>query len=155
MNGEYYIEKIQEYHPIIDMLLEHHVKSGNKTLVITLEGDLGSGKTTFTQELGRCLGVIEPITSPTFTVMKQYELKQQHFDLLVHIDAYRFETVEEAKPLRLEEVFNFPRAVVCVEWPERISNLIPSEAVALTISIGENEKRSVTVSFLEKSGRSE
>lgn len=121
-------------------------------MVITLEGDLGAGKTTFTQELGRNLGVTEQVTSPTFTIMKQYELDHELFDTLVHIDAYRFESEEEARPLRLEEIFTIPRAIVCVEWPERIPSLIPKTATSLTISIIEDEKRLVTVQYPTSGG---
>ncbi|MCA9354082.1 MAG: tRNA (adenosine(37)-N6)-threonylcarbamoyltransferase complex ATPase subunit type 1 TsaE [Candidatus Kaiserbacteria bacterium] len=116
-----------------------------EVLVIALSGDLGAGKTTFTQELAKNLGVTEPITSPTFTIMKQYELSHDRFDTLVHIDAYRFEDESEAEPLRLKEVFTQPRTIVCVEWPEQIASYIPESAVRVDISITEGEVRVVTV----------
>ncbi len=129
-----------------------YATAGRKSVVITLQGELGAGKTTFTQELGRALGVTEPITSPTFTIMKRYELEQEDFDHLVHIDAYRFETEEEAVPLRLGEVFAIPRTIVCLEWPEQIKNLLPKDVVVVRISILEGEVRQVLVAYPE-SGR--
>lgn len=153
MNSEFVIDSLAGYRAVIVEVLQYHKTKGEMSLVLTLQGDLGAGKTTFTQELGRNLGVTEPITSPTFTIMKQYELSHELFDTLVHIDAYRFESEEEARPLRLEEVFAIPRTIVCVEWPERIPSLIPKAAVSLTISILEEEKRLVTVQYPNESGR--
>jgi tRNA threonylcarbamoyladenosine biosynthesis protein TsaE len=143
----------QELAEVGTEILAWHKARGGRTLVITLHGDLGAGKTTFTQQLGRELGVSEPITSPTFTIMRQYELQQKQYDSLVHIDAYRFETENEAKPLRLEEVFATPRAIVCVEWPERILSLLPKDVVSVVITIADGEERLVKIHFPEESGR--
>ena len=116
-----------------------------EVLIIALSGDLGAGTTTFTQQLAKSLGVTEPITSPTFTIMKQYELTHDQFDTLVHIDAYRFDNENEAEPLRLREVFAEPRTIVCVEWPEQIESYIPEAAVHVHIEITDGETRMVTV----------
>jgi len=113
---------------------------------ITLTGDLGAGKTTFTQQLAQHLGITDHVTSPTFGIMKGYELPDQHiFERLIHIDAYRIEDIAEAGPLRLEEVFNDPNNIVCLEWPEKIAEILPADRVEVTIKIGEGEERVVTV----------
>lgn len=112
-------------------------------VIIALSGELGAGKTTFVQELAKHLGVTEHVTSPTFTIMKRYELDTEQFDALVHIDAYRFETEAEAVPLRLAEVFTLPRTIICVEWPERISSLLPKSSQELHIDITGNGTRTV------------
>lgn len=119
------------------------------SLVLTLAGDLGTGKTTFTQVFGRYLGVEEVITSPTYTIIKQYTLDHELFDTLVHIDAYRLETIDEVKPLQLAEVFDRDKTLVCVEWPERIITSLPKVVVAVEISIKEGETRQVTVWYPE------
>jgi len=90
--------------------------------------------------------VVEVVTSPTFTIMKQYEIDNKDFDLMVHIDAYRIESEEEVEPLHLESVFNRTKTVVCIEWPERIRSIIPQHSVEILISIGENEVRQVSLS---------
>jgi tRNA threonylcarbamoyladenosine biosynthesis protein TsaE len=152
MQKSYQIDKPEEFGIVIADILYYQKMANEDILVVTLQGDLGAGKTTFTQELGKVLGVSEPIVSPTFTIMKSYELEHEQFDTLVHIDAYRFESEEEARPLRLEEVFSTARAIVCVEWPERISSLIPKTAVSVAITITEGEKRQVVVSYPERGG---
>lgn len=114
--------------------------------VVTLTGDLGAGKTTFTQQLAQYLGITESVVSPTFGIMKGYELDgHDQFDQLVHIDAYRIEDESEVGPLRLQEVFAQTRTLVCVEWPEQIPSVIPDTAIKVSISIGVGEERVVTV----------
>lgn len=122
---------------------------GDQTTAVTLAlvGDLGAGKTTFTQQLASHLGVEEPIVSPTFGIMKVYELSDhQYYDQLVHIDAYRIEDQNETGPLRLSELFTQPRTLVCVEWPERIANAMPQPVTTLTFAICEADTREVVVS---------
>ena len=126
---------------IVDLLTE----SEGDRVVILLSGDLGAGKTAFTQELGKYLGVKEKINSPTFIIMKSYQLDDKRFGYLVHIDAYRLDDEEEAKPLRLDEVFAVTGQIVCVEWPERISDFLPADAYRLQIEIKPDQSRIVTV----------
>lgn len=145
MKDSYTINAPQDFQRIITDVLTWSDQTGGETVVLALQGNLGAGKTTFTQQLAKQLGVTEPVTSPTFTIMKQYELPAGKFSNLVHIDAYRFESEAEAAPLRFGEVFAQPRAIVCVEWPEYIASLIPSSAVWLTIKNSEDETRTVTV----------
>lgn len=151
MDREYIVHEPESFVAVVEDILVYQRLQQLGTIVIALEGDLGAGKTTFTQILGKELGVTESITSPTFTIMKQYELDHELFAVLVHIDAYRFESEDEAVPLRLEEVFHIPRAIVCVEWPERIPTLLPKRAIAITISITDNEERNVKVRFPNES----
>lgn len=115
--------------------------------LITLTGDLGAGKTTFTQQLAAHLGITETVVSPTFVVMKSYDIPDHtDYNQLVHIDAYRFEDESEAGPLRLLELFQQPRTLICLEWPDRVTGILPEEKVAVTIEIKEGETRKVTVS---------
>ena len=114
--------------------------------IVTLTGDLGAGKTTFTQQLALHLGVTETVVSPTFGIMKVYELDDNlQFDQLVHIDAYRIEDMSEVGPLRFEELFKTSRTLICLEWPEKIAEIIPTEKVEVMIEIGVDESRVVTV----------
>ena len=145
MEEEYLIVKPEDFLLIINKIITWYKHTNLETLVIALQGDLGAGKTTFTQILGQSFGVREPITSPTFTIMKQYELENEYFDRLVHIDAYRIEDETEVLPLRLIEVFKKPRSVICVEWPEQIASVMPSTAMLVKISISENDVRKVTI----------
>lgn len=102
--------------------------------VITLSGDLGAGKTTFTQGLGQGLGISKLISSPTFTIMKQY-----HGALdLTHIDAYRLEGLHQ--DLGLDELIG-SEGVCVIEWPQQIPDLIPAERLAITITRLSEDKR--------------
>ncbi|MCA9363330.1 tRNA (adenosine(37)-N6)-threonylcarbamoyltransferase complex ATPase subunit type 1 TsaE [Candidatus Kaiserbacteria bacterium] len=142
LEQQYLVAKPEDFKPLIKQLIE----SESDNLIIALEGDLGAGKTTFTQELGKCLGVEEVITSPTFTIMKQYNLSDKKFKTLVHIDAYRIESEAEVEPLHIKELLENPNTVICIEWPENIREVIPSTAKKVTISISEGEQRQVTLS---------
>ncbi|MCA9356862.1 tRNA (adenosine(37)-N6)-threonylcarbamoyltransferase complex ATPase subunit type 1 TsaE [Candidatus Nomurabacteria bacterium] len=147
MNQEFVVGQPAEFSVVIKAVLEEFsVKKAEETLVIALVGDLGAGKTTFTQILGQTLGVTEHITSPTFTIMKTYSLNHNQFDNLVHMDAYRIEDETELVPLKFSEILNNPRTIVCIEWPEKISSIVPQSAIKIAIKIIDNEKRKVFVS---------
>lgn len=146
MNSEYQIKNPSDFQEVINDILNWYQESGQETLVITLQGDLGAGKTTFTQTLGKHLKIEEQITSPTFTIMKKYLIDDEQFEQLVHIDAYRIESEDEVGPLRLKEIIEQPRKIICIEWPERIATVIPDSAVQIAIEIGEGEIRTVKMS---------
>lgn len=142
MQLEWDIGQPSEFASLIEAVLSH---ISEDQAVFLLEGEVGAGKTTFTQAVGAVLGVTEPITSPTFTIMRRYETSHPRFRQLVHIDAYRFEAPEEALPLGLAEVLTEPNMLVCVEWPERIPGALPAAAWRLTFEITTGETRRVTI----------
>lgn len=142
MQLEWDIDQPSEFVSLIEVVLSH---VSDDQIVLLLEGEVGAGKTTFTQVVGAVLGVTEPITSPTFTIMRRYETSHLRFRQLVHIDAYRFEAPEEALPLGLAEVLTEPNALVCVEWPERIAGSLPAAAWRLRFEITAGESRWVTI----------
>lgn len=111
-----------------------------RPLILALEGELGSGKTTFIQGLARALGIREKIQSPTFVLMKVYNLDSKEsprlrsentFLRFVHVDAYRIERLAEARHLGLEDIFKDRDAIVVIEWADRIKKFIPRDAVWL------------------------
>lgn len=103
--------------------------------VIALHGELGAGKTTFTKAFAKLLGVASPVTSPTFVLMKTYDIgTHEYFKTLVHIDAYRLESSAEASPLRLSELFSDPQNLICIEWAERIANILPKDRLDITFA---------------------
>lgn len=102
---------------------------------ITLEGDLGAGKTTFTQALAKGLGVKRTVNSPTFTIMKQYEGRLP----LNHLDVYRLADSDE--DLGWDEIF-FGDAVSVVEWAHLIEPDLPTERLAIRIErVNDNARR--------------
>jgi len=113
--------------------------------VLCLEGDLGAGKTTFTQFLGNAMGITDAINSPTFTILKIYE----HDLPLYHIDAYRLEGV--GSDAELEE-FIYGEGVCVVEWYSYIHASIPNECLKMKIEWLSEDKRNVVI---EGSGKYE
>lgn len=94
--------------------------------LVTLEGDLGAGKTAFTKGLAKGLGIKRTVNSPTFTILKQYEGRLP----LNHLDVYRLEGSEE--DIGFDELFA-SGAVSVVEWAQFIEDYLPSERLAITI----------------------
>lgn len=106
--------------------------------VITLKGDLGAGKTTFTKGIGQALNIKSVINSPTFTIMKIHQ-----GDLtLYHIDAYRLDGV--GSDFDLEEYF-YQEGVCVIEWADIIKDILPKERLDITISITGEMSRTVTL----------
>ena len=103
------------------------VKPGD---VICLEGDLGAGKTTFTQGLAKALGVEGRVTSPTFCIVQEHRAKAPEVGrpgLLVHMDLYRLHGEDDVIAIGWED-YLAEGAVIVVEWPERAGSLIPQNA---------------------------
>lgn len=115
--------------------------------IIALHGDLGAGKTTFVQELGKILGVTEQITSPTFTIMKGYETTDDTFNTLIHMDAYRLEDISELTPLRFSEILATPSTLFCIEWAEKIKASLPSNVINLTLEVLDENTRSAHITL--------
>lgn len=104
--------------------------------VVLLNGDLGAGKTTFTQFVFAALGVKEVVNSPTFAILKSYQGKFK----LHHFDTYRI-TFEEAIEAGFDEIFNERDSIIFVEWSENISPLLPEKTIKVNIKcINENER---------------
>lgn len=105
--------------------------------LLTLQGELGAGKTAFVQALGRELRIAQTMQSPTYVIMKSYDIPKSSsavFEHLVHLDLYRLEAKKDLAALKLETVMNRPKTLVCVEWPERAEGVLPKADLALHFS---------------------
>jgi len=105
----------------------------DKAKVIALSGELGSGKTTLTQELGRILGIENNIISPTFVIMKIYNIDSNSiyyssFKKLIHIDAYRLESFSELLKIGWQELIEDKDNLIIVEWPEKVKGCFDSNS---------------------------
>lgn len=97
--------------------------------IYTLNGDLGVGKTVFTKGIARGLGIEEPVTSPTFTIIQEYNSGRLP---LYHFDVYRVGDPEEMYEIGYEDYF-YGQGICLIEWAQLIEELIPSEAVRIYI----------------------
>ena len=104
------------------------LKSGD---ILCLNGDLGAGKTTLTKSIGLGLGVDDYITSPTFSLINEYEGRVP----LYHFDVYRLENVEDLYDLGFDEYF-YGHGVSIIEWADKIEALLPKERIVLDIEKG-------------------
>lgn len=114
--------------------------------LITLSGELGAGKTAFTQAIARALGVAETVTSPTFVLEKIYSLGSEasKFKKLVHIDAYRLESGADLAPLGFDELIQDMGNLVLLEWPEKVADALPEPAVRIAFVSHEDGSRTIT-----------
>jgi len=108
--------------------------------IISLSGDLGSGKTTLTQALAKELGVSEEVTSPTFNLLNIYDSPHGQ---IYHFDLYRLENPEEIYNIGLEEALE--NHLTIIEWPEIAKDLLPEKTI--TIKISGNAKETRTYEF--------
>lgn len=105
--------------------------------VMALEGNLGSGKTTFVQGFARALGVKEKIQSPTFVLMKVYPLtKAKKFRHLIHIDCYRLDSPKDLLHLGFKDLVKDQDAIILIEWADRVRGLIPRSALWIKFKHG-------------------
>ena len=103
--------------------------------VYALIGDLGAGKTPLAKAIARGLGVTETLTSPTFTIVQEYETGRLP---LYHFDVYRVSDEDELFEIGLEDYFH--KGGVClVEWADLIEDLLPADVITITLSYGEEE----------------
>ena len=117
----------------------------NTASVIFLHGELGAGKTTFSQEIARALGVEDRVISPTFILKKEYKTTHPYFRKLIHIDAYRFNDIREARVLRMEDDLEEGDNLILIEWPEKVPNV--ESDVTVSFEVVDEETRDVTITY--------
>ena len=109
--------------------------------VLCLEGDLGAGKTTLTQSIAKGLEIKDYVTSPTFTIIKEYTGRLS----LYHMDAYRLDSEDDMYDLGYDEYINSD-GVCIIEWASNIKGLIPKSAITIKININyENNVRELNI----------
>jgi len=111
-------------------------------LIVGLEGDLGGGKTTFLQGLAKGLGIKEKILSPTFIIMRKFEIRNSKFETnskfkirefqtFYHVDCYRIQKQKEILDLGFKKIISNPKNIVAIEWADRIRKILPKKAIIL------------------------
>jgi tRNA threonylcarbamoyladenosine biosynthesis protein TsaE len=113
--------------------------------VVVLDGELGTGKTVFAKGIAVALGISEPVVSPTFTVVREYEAPTP----LVHVDVYRLDHLQELHDVGFDDLVGSD-AVTVVEWGDRVSALLPADRLDVHLELGAgDDERSV---WLEAAG---
>lgn len=111
----------------------------NNGRIFAFFGNLGAGKTTLIKSLCEVLGVEEPVTSPTFTLVNEYESLTS---LVYHFDFYRIRHEHEAYDIGAEDYF-YSGSYVFIEWPEKIPSLLPEDAIQVHMKVEENNCRAI------------
>ncbi len=115
--------------------------------IIALSGDLGAGKTTLVQGIGRGLGVLDHITSPTFTILNIYPLPTANHNCttLAHIDTYRLENEQELAAIGIHDYLGQKNTICIIEWPEKIPELLAGRSlISITINQIDTNTRQIT-----------
>lgn len=112
--------------------------------IIALYGDLGVGKTAFTQGLARGLGVKEVVNSPTFVIIKIYNSKQKKLKLC-HIDAYRLENEKDLVAIGINDYLSDPQTVTVIEWADKVEKMLPDKAIKIFFKSINQETRKIII----------
>jgi tRNA threonylcarbamoyladenosine biosynthesis protein TsaE len=115
--------------------------------IFTLTGEMGAGKTTFVAAIAQHLGVTEPTSSPTYSIVQEYESADARTTVL-HLDLYRLKTLEEALDIGIEELLDRSNVYIFIEWADLILPILPDDVVHIRVHIEENEARRIELAVL-------
>lgn len=113
--------------------------------IVLLYGDLGAGKSTFTRGVAEYFQITDNITSPTFTLMNIYPIKNNEIKQLVHIDTYRLENEKQMIEIGAEDYLGAPDTVCFIEWPEKLDTLLQNKKIIKITIEHAGEERTITV----------
>jgi len=113
--------------------------------VLGLVGELGSGKTVFTQGVAEALGITEVVNSPTFVLMKVYDVSESKssISMLVHVDAYRLSNSQELNDIGLNEYIGRKGTAVIIEWADKVKDILPGNSLIVEFKQGKNENQRI------------
>lgn len=121
------------------------IKGGD---VLLLYGELGAGKTTFMQGLAKGLGVSQRIISPTFIIMRTYNLPGNNIKYLYHIDLYRTQSETDLEGLGIPEVLRENDGISAIEWPEKLGNMLPGKRIDIHFTSLSEEERKIEIEYV-------
>jgi len=114
--------------------------------VLCLIGDLGAGKTIFTKGLAAGLKVKNIITSPTFVLMKNYQISEhQQIKNLIHIDAYRLTDDQQLLEIGVKDFLNHPENIIIIEWADKVRDILPQKIIEINFKINKNNQRKIII----------
>lgn len=113
--------------------------------IICLYGELGAGKTTFTQGIASRLRISDWIVSPTYTLIHQYNIPNNVLKKLYHVDLYRIETETELNELGLAEIFQHDESIIIIEWAEKAKGHLPKERIDIFFNYQNDNSRIIHI----------
>jgi tRNA threonylcarbamoyladenosine biosynthesis protein TsaE len=134
MNKNYSLKNLSE--------IASDIISSAKNKTLLFYGQMGVGKTTLIKEICKQLGVLDTISSPTFSLVNEYETSESK--KVFHFDFYRITDEEEALDMGIEE-YLYNNDWCLIEWPENIENLLPLDAVEIHLSVLEDQNRNIQI----------
>lgn len=108
--------------------------------ILALIGELGAGKTFFTQSLAHILGVKEKITSPTFILLKTYRATGKKIKKIYHLDAYRLKSANDLTDLGILEFLGAKKSLTVIEWADKVKKILPAKTLFIKIKILSKDK---------------
>ncbi len=141
---DYNVNDLDGIRPIALDLLER-LKTGS---IVVLVGEMGSGKTTFTQSVLRAMGIEDLEGSPTYSLINEYE--SPYFGKVYHMDLYRLNSLDEALDIGIEELL-YQNVICFIEWPEKIKELLPDNTIWVYLRANEDLSRIITIKDENKS----
>jgi len=122
----------------------------HQPLIIALTGELGSGKTIFVQGLAKGLGIKERILSPTFVMIREYQVHSAKCiaHKFFHVDLYRVENEKDIESLGLAEIWSDPKNLVAIEWAEKIKKILPGKRIDIHLGYLKEDKRRINISYI-------
>jgi len=122
-------------------------KIGKSSKVLALEGDLGGGKTVFLKGLAKGLGIKEKVLSPTFIILRKFQIASTKFKNFYHIDCYRIEKPKEILDLGFKEILNNPKNIVAIEWANKIKKILPKRTLKIKFKILGKKEREILIKW--------
>jgi tRNA threonylcarbamoyladenosine biosynthesis protein TsaE len=141
---DYIVNDIDGIRPIALDLLER-LQTGS---IVVLVGEMGAGKTTFTQSVLRAMGIEDLEGSPTYSLINEYV--SPYFGKVYHMDLYRLDSLEEALDIGIEELL-YQNVICFIEWPEKIKELLPDNTIWVYLRANEDLSRIITIKDENKS----
>ena len=141
---DYIVHDLDGIRPIALDLLER-LKTGS---IVVLVGEMGAGKTTFTQSVLRAMGIEDLEGSPTYSLINEYE--SPYFGKVYHMDLYRLNSLVEALDIGIEELL-YQNVICFIEWPEKIKELLPDNTIWVYLRANEDLSRIITIKDENKS----
>jgi len=152
MRKRYITKSASETKKIAEKLAKEILKKkpSKEAFVIGLEGELGSGKTTFLQGFAKGLKIKEKVLSPTFIILKKFQIPHSTlhaprftFRWFYHIDCYRIKRPKELLDLGFEKIISDSRNIVAIEWADKIKKILPLDILNIKFKFIDNQKREI------------